>query len=288
MSNIQKGHLIPFQSPPTKFFRRRNPPSLREDKKRAWDAILKGIQHGAIKPVDLSKESIQTCVCPVRMTDKNDGKARFVHNSRRVNKRIPKKATQCKLETLLRARNMYIPNGFIVGSDYSSGYHCIGMREDHQRFLDFALHVDELTPEAFKWLSSNYPICYHKEKRCFIFKYAALSFGLSSSCKAFNDLVCALMGSWRRYSIGGDPIRASSYIDDVHAVTRLFDQVRSPRHDCPEITTHDIPTNSGLTDVDIHGVRGGHTRPLPTHCQMFFLPATRDEGAGHDRRPEAV
>ena len=225
MGNIEKGHRIPFESPPSKFFRRRNPPSLKEDKKRAWAAIRKDLEHGAIKPVDLSKEEVPTCVCPVRTADKNDGKARFVHNSRRVNKKIPKKATQCRLETLLRARNLYIPGGFLVGSDYSSGYHCIGMQEDHQRFLAFALHVDELTPEALKWLSDNYPNAYIKEKRCFVFKYAALPFGLSSSCKAFNDLVCALMGSWRRYHLAGEPVRASSYIDDVHAVTKLFDQV---------------------------------------------------------------
>ena len=288
MSNIEKGHLIPFESPPSKFFRRRNPPSLKEDRKRAWDAILKDIQHGAIKPVDLSKESIPTCVCPVRTANKNDGKARFVHNSRRVNKTIPKKATQCTLETLLRARNMYIPNGFIVGSDYASGYHCLGMRKEHQRFLAFALHVDELTPEALRWLSDNFPNSYHKEKRCFIFKYAALPFGLSSSCKAFNDLICALLGSWRRYSVGGDPIRASSYIDDVHAVTRLFDQVSDPHHEYPEIVTHDITTKSGPTNVDIHGVRGGRTRPFTAHRQVLVLPTTRDEGAGHHRRPKAI
>ena len=225
MGNIEKGHRIPFESPPSKFFRRRNPPSLKEDKERAWAAIRKDLEHGAIKPVDLSKEEVPTCVCPVRTADKNDGKARFVHNSRRVNKKIPKKATQCRLETLLRARNLYVPGGFLVGSDYSSGYHCIGMQEDHQRFLAFALHVDELTPEALKWLFDNYPNAYIKEKRCFVFKYTALPFGLSSSCKAFNDLVCALLGSWRRYHLAGESVRASSYIDDVHAVTKHFDQV---------------------------------------------------------------
>ena len=225
MDNIDKGHLIPFESQPRKFFRRRNPPSLKQDKVRAWQAIRKDISHGAIKPVDLSKEGIPTCVCPVRTADKNDGKARFVHNSRRVNKKIPKAATQCELESLLKARNIFIPGGFLVGSDYSSGYHCIGMRKEHQRFLAFALHVDELTQEARQWLFENYPNAYLHEKRCFIFKYAALPFGLSSSCRAFNDLVCALVGSWRRYEIYNDPVRASSYIDDVHAVTKLFDQV---------------------------------------------------------------
>ena len=127
MMDITIGHRIPFDTPPKKFFRRRNPPSLAKDKKRAWAAISKDMAHGAIRLVDVPKEGIPHCVCPVRTADKNDGTARFVHNSRRVNKTIPKDRVKCKLESLLKTRNIYIPGGYMIGSDFASGYHCLRM-----------------------------------------------------------------------------------------------------------------------------------------------------------------
>ena len=119
MANIERGHVIPFGGKtPDKFFRRRNPPSLALDKERAWAAIIKDMAHGALAPVNLKRDGVPTCVCPVRTAEKNDGTARFVHNSRRVNKCVPKSASACELESLLRTRNMYIPGGFLVGLDF--------------------------------------------------------------------------------------------------------------------------------------------------------------------------
>ena len=228
--NIAVGHKIPFERKPRRFFRSRNPPSLAEDKCRAWTAIKKDIAHGAIEPVNLPKEGVPHCVCPVRTADKSDGSARFVHNSRRVNKCVPPDATKCKLETLLRARNMFMPGGFLIGSDFASGYHCISMHESHRKFVAFALHISELPPSAVKWLHDNYPEAFDAKKQAFIFRYAALPFGLSSSCKAFNDLISALMGFWRRCPIDGDFTRVSSYIDDVLAAIASFDTVSPALH----------------------------------------------------------
>ena len=225
IGSIEKGHRIPFDRKPKKFFRRRNPPSLALDKVRAWTAILKDLRHGALRPVDLKAEGTPHCVCPVRTADKNDGTARFVHNSRRVNKRVPAAATKCKLESLLRARNIFVPNGFAVGLDFASGYHCISMHGKDRTFLAFALHVDELPDDAVAWLHAEFPNAYLAEKKCFVFEYLALPFGLSSSCKTFNDLVTALMGFWRICPLDGDPTRVSSYIDDVSGVTVTFDSV---------------------------------------------------------------
>ena len=79
MRSIVKGHSIPFgEAKPDKFFRRRNPPSLAGDKVRAWAAIRKDMAHGALVPVNLPKDGMPRCVCPVRTADKNDGTARFV------------------------------------------------------------------------------------------------------------------------------------------------------------------------------------------------------------------
>ena len=66
MDLIENGHTIPFEKGklPPRSFRHRNPPSLRLDKVRAWEAIKKDIGHGAIVPVDLSKEGMPRCVCP--------------------------------------------------------------------------------------------------------------------------------------------------------------------------------------------------------------------------------
>lgn len=228
INNIEEGHRIPFDRAPKKFFRRRNPPSLALDKDRAWTAILKDLQHGALRPVDLKAEGVPHCVCPVRTADKNDGSARFVHNSRRVNKNVPAEASKCKLESLLRARNIFIPNGYAVGLDFASGYHCISMHSKSRTFLAFALHVSELTDDAVAWLHAQFPNAYLAEKKCFVFEYLALTFGLSSACKTFSELVTSLMGFWRTRPLDGSPTRVSSYIDDVTGVTVSFDSVSTP------------------------------------------------------------
>ena len=223
MDNITHGHKIPFKSEPKKFFRRANPPSLALDKKRAWAAIMKDVAHGALRPVDLKREGMPKCVCPVRTADKNDGTARFVHNSRRINKLIPKEESACELESLLKTRNIYIPGGYAIGSDFASGYHCLRMHPTHRKYLAFALHTSELPEDAIAWLLKHFPGSFFERKGCFIFIYAALPFGLSSSCRAFNDLISALVGFWRRCTVGGKPVRASSYIDDIVSVQERFE-----------------------------------------------------------------
>ena len=224
MQLIDHGHRIPFGPDlPHKFFRKGNPPSFAADKVRAWEAIFGDIQHGAIEPVNTEKCGIPWCVCPVRTADKSNGKARFVHNSRRVNKSIPKHESACTLESLLRTRNMYVPGGFVIGSDFASGYHCIDMVEEHRTYLGFALHLSELTPEALAWLRLNHPESYCHAKRAFIFRYTSLPFGLSTSCKAFNSLITALVGFWRLCPSEGRPTRASSYIDDILSAHLSFD-----------------------------------------------------------------
>ena len=222
MDDIEVGHKIPFDRQPKRYFRRANPPSLAKDKNRAWAAIMKDIAHGAIRPVDIAAEGVPTCVCPVRTADKSDGTARFVHNSRRVNKLIPKSQSACELESVLKTRNIYIPGGYAIGSDFASGYHCLRMHPKHRKYLAFALDPSELTEEAKKWLHDNYPGSFHERRGCFVFVYVALPFGLSSSCRAFNDLISALVGFWRRCSIGAKPVRASSYIDDIVSVQKTF------------------------------------------------------------------
>ena len=223
MDMIRRGHVIPLKEIPKKLFRKSNPPSLAADKDRAWAAVKGDIEHGAVQPVNIPEEGVPECVCPVRTADKNDGTARFVHNTRHVNKCVDPEKTKCRLETLLRTRNMYMPGGYLVGSDYASGYHCIYANEDHQKYLAFALHVSELPDEAIRWLKDRYPHAYYHKKRCFIFKYRVLPFGLSSSCNAFSAVICALMASWRRYKTYGSPTRVSSYVDDVSGVQERFE-----------------------------------------------------------------
>ena len=226
MANIRDGHSIQFgESKPQKSFRRANPPSLAADQIRAWAAIKKDISHGAIRPVNVQADGIPHCVCPVRTADKNDGTARFVHNSRKVNKcGVPPSASKCKLESLLRTRNMYIPQGFMIGLDFASGYHCIEMQKGSRKFLAFAIDTHELPAHAAEWLHREHPEAFLACRGCFLFEYTALPFGLSSSCKTFNDVVTALAGFWRRCPSGSDPTRVSSYIDDVMAVTKSFDE----------------------------------------------------------------
>ena len=280
--NILNGHKIPFEKEPRKFFRHRNPPSLAADKERAWEAIRKDIGHGAIEPVDLA-QGVPHCVCPVRTADKSDGSARFVHNSRRVNKRVPAEKSKCELESLLRTRNMLIPGGFLVGSDYSSGYHCISMHESHRKYVAFALHESELPPEAVEWLKEHYPQSYHAHKKCFVFRYAALPFGLSSSCKTFNDLISALMGFWRRCPLDGNFTRVSSYIDDVTSVAKAFDTVSpTPSPLNPSLSFNILNGNpipqTGNEDRHQNGVRSRSVRVVPQIRQVLLLPEARNEG----------
>ena len=222
MGFIRCGHVIPFAKTPQKYFRKRNPPSLAVDKARAWAAIRGDIAHGAIHPVNIKEDGIPWCVCPVRTADKSDGSARFIHNTRHVNACVDEKHTKCKLETLLRTRNMFMPNGFLVGSDYKSGYHCIYVHPEYRKYLAFALHVSELTPEATAWLKQQFPQAYYHKKRCFIFQYSVLPFGLCTSCKVFNTMISALVSFWRLCGSGKDPTRASSYIDDIIAAHSAF------------------------------------------------------------------
>ena len=224
MRDIRTGHSIPFSTLPDKYFRARSPPSLAKDKVRAWDAIKEDINHGAIRPVNLKEEGLPHCVCPVRTADKSNGKARFVHNARRINACVDAAHSTCELESLMRIRNMYVPGGFVVGSDYASGYHCLYMDEKDTKYLAFALHTSELTPEAIAWLKANHPNSYLHRKRAFVFKCTALLFGLSTSCRAFNNLVTGVAGFWRTCPIGKRPSRVSSYIDDVHGVHKEFDK----------------------------------------------------------------
>ena len=263
INNIKYGHKIPFEKKPKRFFRGRNPPSLAEDKARAWTAILKDLRHGALRPVDLVAEGTPHCVCPVRTADKNDGSARFVHNSRRVNKNVPAAEAKCKLESLLRARNIFLPGGFVVGLDFASGYHCISMHAKDRKFLAFALDEHELPEEAIKWLRTHHPNSYHPKRKCFVFEYLALPFGLSSSCRTFNDLVTALMGFWRRCPLDEAATRVSSYIDDVSGVTDSFDSVRLS---CAYLSTFTATNESSCTAgneaVDPHGIRGCYPWPL--------------------------
>ena len=69
----------------------------------------------------------------------------------------------------------------------------------------------------------NHKESFCQEAKCFVFEYVALPFGLSSSCKAFNDLISSLVGFWRRCPLPDGPVRVSSYIDDISAVTSSFD-----------------------------------------------------------------
>ena len=289
ISNIEHGHKIPLERSPRKFFRGRNPPSLAADRERAWTAIKKDIAHGALRPVDIKTEGIPHCVCPVRTADKSDGSARFVHNSRRVNKCIPKKESKCKLESLLRARNMFIPDGFAVGLDFSSGYHCISMHPDDRKYLAFALHESELPQQAVEWLHANHPEAYLPERRCFIFEYIALPFGLSSSCRTFNDLVTALLGFWRRCPLDGRPTRASSYIDDVLGVTLKFDSV-SCEHSVTIVTmsntTNAMPT--GYAFVDTHGIRSCFPGIIVENSKVLVLPKACDQSPWYYCRPVVV
>ena len=120
MDFIPNGHSIPFEEEPPKYFRKRNPPSLQADKVRAWTAIKKDIAHGAIAPVNLKRDGVPWCVCPVRTADKNDGTARFVHNTRHVNAGIAKKHTECELETLATTNPQHVLQGWF--------HHRVGLR----------------------------------------------------------------------------------------------------------------------------------------------------------------
>jgi hypothetical protein len=99
------------------------------------------------------------------------------------------------------------------------------MDEDSTQYLAFALHVSEIPKHELERMFREFPDSFMPARQCFVFKYLALPFGLSSSCKTFNDLVTALVGFWRRCPTGTSPTRASSYIDDIISATGAFDEV---------------------------------------------------------------
>ena len=50
---------------------------------------------------------------------------------------------------------MYIPGGYIIGSDFRSGYHCLYMHEDDKKYLAFALGQEEVSPEEWARLHKH-------------------------------------------------------------------------------------------------------------------------------------
>ena len=189
---------------------------------------------------------------------------------------------------------MLIPGGFLVGSDFASGYHCISMHEEHKKYVAFALHISELPAAAVEWLKKNFPESYLEHKQCFVFRYAALPFGLSSSCKTFNDLISALMGFWRRCSVDGTPTRVSSYIDDLMSVTAAFDAVSiSPCDRIVVITcyrrclTPRLPP-PGHESCDPHGLRIRSLGPVAEDIQMLLLPPACHESPWNHCGPKGV
>ena len=90
------------------------------------------------------------------------------------------------------------------------------------------------------------------ERQCFVFYYIALPFGLSSSCRTFNDLVTTRMGFLHRCPLNGESTRVSSYIDDVLGSSLTFDSV-SGRHmlgECTNKCALTIPLGNAIVFTD--------------------------------------
>lgn len=226
MRVVESGYLIPFARQPKPFHRAANSPDLLLHKEAAWRAMKKDMGHGAVLPCNLARDGKPMIVSPVRTAPKGwrSTERRFVINMRYLNSHIEESESSCDLDTISKIRNLLLFDhavsdvSYFISLDLKSGYHNFWIDESQWKLMGFALGVDELPPEAVKFLRSEFPDCEDRETGTFYFLMRALPFGLAPSCAVFSDVTTALAAAWRRSQTVDEITRLTSYIDDFLAL----------------------------------------------------------------------
>ena len=166
------------------------------------------------------------CVYRVRTTstDKSDGSSRFVHNSRKVNQHIPWSVSsnpsweERGTSTFLMGMLLGLTSPVVM-----TVWACSHSTRNMWTCRIWPAHI-RTTRARCEWLLKAYPCVFIPSCECFVFVYSSstLPFGLSSRCHTFNNLISALTGFWRRYTVDGEPFHVSFYIDDIVVVHPSF------------------------------------------------------------------
>ena len=178
---IQFGYKIPFYDTPQKA-QFKNNLSARQNSFFVESEIDRLLKFSYIKKV-LKPPWV---VNPLSVAKNSVGKLRLILDLRHVNKCLFKFGV--KYEGLDQLPSLVTEGGFMAKFDLRSGYHHIGIFEDHQDYL------------GFSWIE-NGTVNYYK--------FCVLPFGLSTACSIFVKFLKPLLSKWR-----SSGIRVLLYLDD--------------------------------------------------------------------------
>ena len=178
---IAYGYKIPFlETPPPSHFR--NNQSAIKNANFVKTELLGLLGKGYVEKLTGQPRVVN----PLSVATNSRGKSRLILDLRHVNLHLYKFSV--KYESFDSLKTFVQQDGYMVKFDLKSGYHHIGIFEEHQTYLGFA------------WDMGNGLEYY---------KFRVLPFGLSSACSIFTKFLKPLIGKWR--NIG---IKIIMYLDD--------------------------------------------------------------------------
>ena len=182
LSIIEFGYKLPFITTPTKALFKNNR-SANDNPLFVNSEISKLLLNGYIKKL----ASPPVVVNPLSVAKNSGGKLRLILDLRYVNQCLYKFVV--KYENLELVKDLADLGGFMAKFDLKSGYHHMGIFEDHQDYLGFA------------WASNGVTEYY---------KFTVLPFGLATACSIFTKFLKPLLSHWRKQGI-----KMLLYLDDA-------------------------------------------------------------------------
>jgi hypothetical protein len=193
LSTIEFGYSIPFVELPSRCNERNNRSSLNNPE------FVREEINGLLSRQCI-REVFEVPFCCNPLTVAQGKKLRLVLDLRHVNRYVQYQT--CKYEDWTVFAQMLTKDDFVIDYDQTSGYHHIGILQEHQQFLGF----------KFEWP--------HGLIRYFVF--TQLPFGLSSASYVFTKLNRPFIKKWRSQGIP-----CCIYLDDGVAVAQGLDNAKA-------------------------------------------------------------
>lgn len=176
LRTLAHGHRLNFWAPPPPYQAK---PIEVHSSDRDWlrEEIGKNLQRGSwLRATEKPRH------CAAAFIASNNGKRRVVIDLRHVNKFLRSKG--CRYDTLKSLRHLLRRGDYMLSMDLESGYHHIGIAQEHVKYLGFQIDGE-------------------------FFYCTALPFGLSTAPRVFTKVMRAFVGHLR-----GRGIRVLPYLDD--------------------------------------------------------------------------
>ena len=199
---VLTGYKLPFISTPPKQILNNNASALCHKNFVNYE-IENLLQKGYIEKLNHPPRVVN----PLTVSVNSDGKQRLILDLRAVNLHLFKFCV--KYEGLNYLKSYVESEGYLIKFDLKSGYHHIGIFEEHRTFLGFSF--------MFNGVKSY-------------FHFNVLPFGLSTACSVFTKFLKPLVSKWRD---GG--IKIILYLDDGIVTNKnlsiLERQAKTIKHD---------------------------------------------------------